>query len=83
MSPLQRRLAARASIYVSSGHAFPPLRMSAALLLFTKLKIVPAIIFPCASITLTQSRYVKHWAAHENRLGAFYASVYGYLCNLP
>lgn len=37
---------AQASIYVTSRHAFRPLRMSAALLLFTKLKIVPAFNFP-------------------------------------
>lgn len=37
---------AQASIYVTSSHAFYPLRMSAVLLLFTKLKIVPAFKFP-------------------------------------
>lgn len=37
---------ARASNHVTSSHAFHPLRMSAVLLLFTKLKIVPAFNFP-------------------------------------
>lgn len=82
MSPLQRRLAARASIDVSSSHAFPTLRMSAALLLFTKLKIVPAIIFPALQ-SLWHNRGTLSTGQRAKIDAVRFMHVCVYLCNLP